>query len=229
MIPLCDACRLKWEREKGEACPDCGLDMMLCRCTSARVRQRGVSDTVKLVNYYADRETVGRRSILYMKKHAKAEAFSFFAKQLSYSVKKYMETKALSAQQVAFCYVPRGRKNVAVFGFDQSERMCRFLAHECGAKHLRLISRTRRFGAKDAEQKKLSGKQREENVKGKFVVNKKRLPDLKDVRCLFLVDDVVTTGASVCGCAECLKPFFKGEVVSVAVARTPTGRRTRRF
>ena len=226
-VPLCPQCRLKWEKEKGEDCPDCGAEAAVCRCVSSVVGKSGVSDNIKLVNYYADRKTVGRQSILYMKKHSNARAFSFFAQQLSYSVKKYMDEKGWQGEQVAFCSLPRARKNVGVYGFDQAEALAKRLASYCGGNYCALLSRKR---GKDVEQKKLSVEGRKQNVKGKFLVNERRLSDLNDVCAVFLVDDVVTTGASVCSAAETLRAAgVSKEMVAVSLARTPMGRRKRPF
>ena len=224
---LCPSCRLKWEKEKGEPCPDCGAEAAVCRCVSSAAKKSGVSDNIKLVNYYADRKTVGRQSILYMKKHANAKAFTFFAHQLSYSVKNYMDEKGWRGEQVVFCSIPRGRKNARVYGFDQAEVLAKRLASFCGSDYCALLSRRR---GKEVEQKKLSADGRKQNVKGKFLVNPRRVAALEDIRAVFLVDDVVTTGASICSAAEALRGAdLHGDVVVVSLARTPMGRRKRPF
>lgn len=222
--PFCDRCRLAWEREKGESCPDCGFEMLACRCYPARMKKAGISDAIKLVSYRTDRETAGRRAILYMKKHLNGKGFDFFAEQLSYPVKKYMEEHGLSEEQVAFCHVPRGRGNLVKYGFDQSEQLCRRLAACCGAQAHALIFRTAK---KDVEQKKLSAKERTENTENKFEVDEVLLRSLAGkVRCLFLLDDVMTTGASLRSCAKQIVPHYKDDIVAVAIARTPSGRRS---
>ena len=221
--PLCDKCRLEWEREKGEDCPDCGREMVLCRCYPPRMKKAGISEAIKLINYRSDRETAGRRAILYLKKHLNSRGFDFFAKQLSYPVKKHMDQNGLTSKDVAFCYVPRGEKNAAEFGLDQSEQLCRRLAACCGARFLPLLYRT---GKRSAEQKKLSGKMRERNAENRFAVDGKVLTDLAGVKCLFLVDDIITTGASLRSCAKAVSPVFDGTLVAVALARTPLRRRT---
>ena len=87
-----------------------------------------------------------------------------------------------------------------------------------------------RRSGRDAEQKKLSAQERAENAQNKFDVDKDVLSAFAGkVKCLFLVDDVITTGSSLCGCAKQLTPCFDGTVVAVAIARTPLGRRTSSF
>lgn len=220
--PLCQRCRVEWEREKGEDCPDCGMEMNSCECCPSRLKKGGITYAVKLVNYVSTRETAGRRSILSMKKRANHRAVDFFAEQLSYPVKRYMDEHGLAAEQVAFCYVPRGRRNVSKYGFDQSRLLCRSLAVACGAKDYPLFVRV---SSKSKEQKKLSAEARKRNSQNQYAVRKRiseKLP--RDVKCLFLLDDIVTTGESMLGCVKALKGRYGGEIVAVSLARTPKKR-----
>lgn len=221
--PLCHRCRVEWEREKGEICPECGAEMPTCRCCPPRLTKAGVERTVKLVNYQNQAETAGRRAILRMKKRANHRAIDFFATQLCYSVKGYMDEQGLDVSQVAFCYVPRGQKNVARYGFDQSKLLCQALAKTCGAMCFDIFIRT---AGNVAEQKKLSAKERQANSRNRYAVREKGLSRLQSgVKCLFLVDDVITTGESMLGCVKALKGRFDGTVVAVSIARTPKRKR----
>ena len=217
--PLCRRCRLEWEREKGEDCPDCGLELTNCCCIPSRLKKVGVQHAVKLVNYFSMRETVGHRAILSMKKHANHKVISFFAAQLSYPIRRYMAEQGLSDDEVALCYVPRGRRNVAKYGFDQSQLLCRSLAEAFGMPSYTLFRRVSRRGV---EQKKLSAKEREENLQNRYAVNARAVRELPDtVRCLLLIDDIVTTGESMCRCVKAIGAYFDGEIVAVSIARTP--------
>ena len=219
---LCDRCRLAWEREKGEQCPDCGLEYLFCRCATKRMRDMNVSEAIKLVSYRKDKMTAGRWSILYMKKHANHRAFDFFAEQLSYPLKQYMEQNQIQAEDARLCYVPRGKKNRRVWGFDQSEQLCRRVSALCNVEALPVFYR---ISKRDLEQKKLAGVERVQNAVGHFAVDPGITEELQTVKCLFLLDDVITTGSSICGCVSPLRNYYGGAVVGVAIAQTPQGRR----
>ena len=214
--PLCDACRVAWEKEKTDTCVRCGLELMQCRCSSARMEKAGMERSIKLMYYRGSRMTAGRRAILYMKKRRNLRAFAFFAEQLSFPILRYMEERSLSQEEVRFCYVPRSPKNETLYGLDQAEQLCRALAKRIGCETMPLFYRR---GA-GAEQKKLSARERTQNVRGRFAVDG-QVPIPPTVRCIFLVDDVITTGASIAACAVLLKDRFGGEVVGVSLARTP--------
>ena len=221
--PFCDRCRLSWEREKGENCPDCGLEMLRCRCGGKLADAVGVTDCIKLVAYHKERETVGRRSVLYMKKHSNRVAVSFFAEQLSYPLRRYMDEHMLTFENVALCCVPRGRKSVDQYGFDHAEKLCVQLAKLVGVKALPQL--LYRQSAKSREQKKLTAEERAKNAAGAFAVDDKLLAGLEGVKCLFIVDDVITTGASIGGCVSLLRGSYNGPIVAVCIARTAMGRR----
>jgi len=130
----------------------------------------------------------------------------------------------LLPEDVALCCVPRSRKSVNLYGFDHAERLCIRLAKQVGVKaRPELLYRT---SGKNREQKKLTSKERVQNTASAFGVDLDLLNALGGtVKCLFLVDDVITTGASIGGCAACLREVYQGPIVAVCIARTALGRR----
>ncbi len=94
--------------------------------------------------------------------------------------------------------------------FNQSELLARRLARECGKPLLRRVLRRVR---KTHSQSVLTPKAREENVRGAFRVMRKE-PIAGKV--LLLVDDVMTTCATVAECSRCLvKAGARGVYVAV--------------
>jgi len=60
---------------------------------------------------------------------------------------------------------------------------------------------------------------REQNVRGAFAVSPRKEADIKGSRVL-LVDDVLTTGATICDCARALMEAGAREVEALTIART---------
>jgi predicted amidophosphoribosyltransferase len=89
----------------------------------------------------------------------------------------------------------------------------RQVARECGLP-LRTFLRTRHLAA---EQHRLSPTQRQANVKGLFYATKKVPP------IIILVDDLLTTGATISAAASALRQAGAQRVVAVCLARTPHG------
>lgn len=87
----------------------------------------------------------------------------------------------------ALCFVPATADAFARRGFDHMELVSRELSREVGIPVLDVLARRSRL-----DQRNLSREERERNLKGTVGV----VEEVRDLR-LLLVDDVVTTGASM--------------------------------
>ncbi len=68
-------------------------------------------------------------------------------------------------------------------------------------------------------QTKLSKSERKENVKGAFMVNPKHSEDIRGKN-IILIDDVITTGATILECASAIKKASAGKVWICSAAKT---------
>lgn len=220
--PFCEKCRLEWEKEKTAVCANCGKELLRCDCSTGRLEKAGIATSLKLVFYQGERDSVGKRSVLYLKRNRNRRAFDFFAEQLSFPIKRYLREKGIDEDKALFCYVPRAHKSAEAYGLDQADRLCRALSRRLGIPFAPLFCRS---GVGSADQKTLTARERERNAQALFCVNERLLPILNEIACVILVDDVITTGASVSACARLLKNRYSGEIVAVSLARTPLARK----
>ena len=93
-------------------------------------------------------------------------------------------------------FTPRRPNQVRYYGFDQSEELAVAISTATGIPCKTLL---KRVGFARA-QKKLKGKDRAKNVKGKFIGTENI-----DNKNILLIDDVVTTGSTIAECARILK------------------------
>ena len=219
-LPLCEKCRVRWEYEKLSLCPDCGLEISLCGCGSRLLQKLEIEEPIKLVSYSAQKGSVGKSAVLYMKKKNNKRAVRYFAKQLSYPT--CGRIKRSGFENPLFAYVPRSKKGIVEYGFDQSRSLAKSLAECCDADVASLFERT---GLKRKEQKDLNLSARVKNAQRAYRLKKNAAEKLNGVDAVFIVDDVLTSGASLFGCASALKKIFDGEVVCVTIARTAKSRK----
>ena len=217
--PFCEKCRLKWELEKLSKCPDCGLEMTVCNCSAPLLKKSGVEEYVKLINYSVRKKSVGKSAILHLKRTKNARAFDFFAGQLSYSAR--IKNNVSNKADTLITYVPRSKRSKIKYGFDQSETLANKLAQKIDSRMVGLFCRV---GKQKTEQKKLGIKERRENALNMFSVKKSVFKRLNDVKCVVIVDDIITSGASLLGCVTALKKYYDGKIICVSMARTGKNR-----
>ncbi|MBO5305841.1 MAG: ComF family protein [Clostridia bacterium] len=215
---LCENCRYLWEYAKLSSCERCGNELAKCRCMPRIMRRSGASVMLKMVSYDKKRDSVPRRCILYMKKKNSRAVFDYFAGQLEMLLRDYLEETYTAVDHILISYVPRGRKNVRKRGMDQSEILAKGLAERLSCDFMRLL---RRSYSSSKEQKKLGKQERLDNVENAFLTENVDMRALNGkYRCIVLVDDVVTTGASLSACVKTLREGFHGRIVCICLAQT---------
>lgn len=112
--------------------------------------------------------------------------------------------------------IPGHRRRFQQRGFEPSYRIALEMAWEQKVEVLpRILTRTRNTPAQTG----LNAKERIINMQNAFVCHG---ADLPDQACIWLVDDVVTTGATLRSAARALKKAGARKVVGVCLARTIT-------
>ena len=200
-VPFCRNCLPEFAELVKAKCPVCGREKEYCSCA-------GYGKTKFL--FYYDTE-LSRRIISSMKYHATAFKSDYLAGLLMLQL-----PHGVSYDAVVF--PPRSRKNRRRYGFDQSEMIASALAKKLCIPCLKAIRRR----GHHKEQKLLSAEQRRKNVSGAFVADPQLLSDVKKV---VLLDDVITTGATINECTRLLKKSGVRKITVLTIARTPKSKR----
>lgn len=215
---FCPDCRLKWDIAKVEECGVCGKVMCECTCMTSMLSDCGALCHHKIVAYSSSRAIV-HRPIMFIKRNKNPRVAAFFASQIEHSLAADEDLPEFSAEDTLITFVPRGRKAVLRYGFDQSELIANELSRIMGIPCQRTVIRRR--GGKI--QKKLNAKERLKNVKKLFETDDE-LKGLVSGKRVILVDDIVTTGASMAACTSLLIRARARAVICVSVAVTPLGK-----
>jgi competence protein ComFC len=108
--------------------------------------------------------------------------------------------------------VPLSKSHFKNRGYNQAAIISRPLSHALGARHeVRALRRIR----ETSTQTKLNADQRFINVEGAFSGNPAKLIGKK----VLLVDDVITTGATMINCTKALLASGASKVYCISVAR----------
>jgi len=203
---LCAVCREEVPRIGTPICPLCGLEKEWCDCK----RRRRHFERVIAPWYYDGK---GRDAVLRMKRRGDPVAVNFFAEELADTVRQYYDE--ITFDGVVF--VPCTRREKRRRGYNSGELIARAAAKELGLPLLSWLTKL----TETAPQKTLSAERRSGNLLGVFDVTDEAVAE----KTLLLVDDVVTTGATLDECAKMLKIYGAEAVYAATVAATRKQRR----
>ncbi|MHB8503401.1 MAG: phosphoribosyltransferase family protein [Candidatus Acidiferrales bacterium] len=211
-VPICDECRSSFQARSEKKCEICGqaLDSMTSR------EERPVCRVCQQKLYAFDRarsygiyEGPLVKAILLLKWERMDPLGRWFAERLAEMAMRESET--LAADVVV--PVPLHRDRERERGYNQAGLISKPLARRLGLPHKAvLLMRTRPRPNKQV----LSFEERWESVRGAFATRPGSQVDNKRV---LLVDDVMTTGATLDACARALLESGARSVLGLTVAR----------
>lgn len=207
-LPLCRECHKAYKRTLDRQCSLCGKRLYLCSCSGEFLKSHGICGHIKLFRYDNREENRAANSLIYSAKSSpRLDNIDFLASELALAVKSNLQ----KIEGAVITNIPRRRVAIRKYGFDHAERLARALSRELGLEYIPLLcSKAKR------QQKKMSREKRIENAS--FTL--KATPDLTG-KTVLIVDDVVTSGASMSVAAKKIRTLgkrIKIYAVSVALA-----------
>lgn len=198
---LCDRCRSALPRITPDHCPACGNTKK--RCTCGKVKRTAIPCCSPF--YY---KGCIQQGLLTLKSGDTVHGVAYFAHAMAQEVQ-----RCYAGGWDGIVYVPVTDAKLKKRGYNQSQLLARHLSKELGIPVIdnALI---RLFDTSD--QHKSPFHQRKGNVFGVFDADPKLVQD----KHLLLVDDIITTGATIDECAKMLYLHDAAEVYGVTVAST---------
>ncbi|MCP4435846.1 MAG: ComF family protein [Actinomycetia bacterium] len=192
--PRCVLC----DTAAGPLCSSCGASF---RPPPEMPLPPGVDHLIALCDY----EGAGRDLVLALKRANRRVAIPLVAGALATGVAPTVRLAGERSRPLAVTWAPTTAQRRRSRGYDQSELVARELARRLGAGCGRLLQR--RSGA-------LEGASRAQRVDGVRFVATVAVPPR-----VMVVDDVVTSGATMSAAAAALRAAGSTEVIAVALAR----------
>ena len=208
---FCFDCREVYLASKMEMCPQCSLEAKECSCMP-KLLKKDARVFRKLFFYdKSKRSQPQNRLIYYLKRNKSKRVVREAARELETLIKAELEKLDDTNEAVLAC-VPRSRGSAAVYGFDQSELICKALSELCNMEFVQALKRKR-----GKPQKMLTAGERRKNI-GRLLFANEKVIDKIDGKTVILIDDVVTTGASMSACIEILSKAGAKRFICVALS-----------
>ena len=217
-LRICDGCKAKYDAEEKTVCPVCRKTAVSCRCGVDYLRREifpGISCVADRfydpdASYKGDRMT--HDLILRCKKTYSDELSDLLVRGLAFKISEIFRQNGENMGEWHVTYPPRNPDNLLKFGFDHGELLAESLAHLLGIPCTRTL-----FRHSGENQKELLTEERYENAENSLApIRHAIVPGGKYI----LVDDVITTGATMAVAAELLYGCGASAVLPAAAAKT---------
>lgn len=203
---LCQNCLKIYLENKTRECSLCAEALCLCSCSMPHLDSCGVKKLIKVYRYLFPEEVPPQNMLLYsFKRENREDVLSFLADELSASIRASLG----DVTEYVFTNVPRRRKAIVHSGIDHAALLAKRLATLLGATYQPIL-----LSNAKKPQKGMHGDERIENARYSL---RRDLPDLRGKR-VIIVDDIVTTGASMGECARLIRTLRPKETVGACIA-----------
>lgn len=209
--PFCDNCIEEWDSFIKAKCKKCGRENTLCTCLPSKVRKINHSLVSWCYFYNGDENGEINKLFTYLKKVYDREVIDFCTDRMKASVLSMCKARGIDYKDFLVTYITRSKHNVNKYGFDQSEKLAKSLAKKLGINVVKAFNNVGKI-----EQKGLNKKERAKNAFETYEFIEGSLGDNKQ---LFLVDDILTTGASMLACSIHLFKNGATTVIPVVFAK----------
>lgn len=209
--PFCKECVPHWQEFLKVKCRNCGRPHSACICLPSKIRKINHSMAGWCVFYDASTNGEINKLFSYLKRRYDREVIDLCAERMKSSVIGIFKARGQSYKDYVVTFAPRRRKNVLQYGFDQSKKLAQALSKKLGIKYVTTFK-----NVATEEQKGLNKKERALNAQQSYVYIDGSLKGYKNV---ILVDDIMTSGATLYSCAFQLYKNGAASVVPVTFAK----------
>lgn len=221
---LCSDCLNIWKSARLARCPVCNRTARACKCRTFHGIYTDALDDKPILaltfygKYDSDdiRDIIVHHIIYALKTNSDRSSVRMTSRELSRSILKSILLEGEKPENYRITYPPRSIKRTKEYGFDHAHDLAKHISKYTGIP----LQETMKNKGKKA-QKALNSMERKFNADNAYVLRKNSVISGKYI----LVDDVITTGATVNAAAKLLKEAGATAVYPVCIARTKNKKR----
>ncbi len=214
---LCVACASLLAGEMAQICRGCGQVQTKCTCRILPASEMAAPRTPAcglaqrhLVSYRKGKRALSARMLWQAKERHLSVHEAIWGEAFAPLLRPLLTENG----RPLLTYIPRAAYKVRQTGTDQARMLALGIGKACGLRPLPLLVRHGR-----GEQKKKGARERISESMGQYTLRETYKHMIKGRR-IWLCDDVITTGASMLRCADCLLSAGASEVLALAIAKT---------
>lgn len=223
-IEMCPECLEVWKGARLAKCPVCNKTARGCTCRTFhglytdKIGERSMSALAFYGKFGSDdlRDILVRRLVYSVKTADDRSAVNLCARELSADILKTILLAGDKPSEYTLTYPPRSRKRIKKYGFDHGRDLARRVSKYTGIPVRELFKNKGR-----KTQKSLDSFARLSNANSSYELLKNA--DIKGK--YIIIDDVITTGATVNACARLLKEKGAELVYPACIARSKRKKR----
>lgn len=207
---LCKPCLLDYEEHKTRNCSRCARVLSECDCSNFYLKRHSLKKLLKVYRYTTSEQATPWNTLIYsLKQDNRHDVFDFLADELVGVIKNSLDIDGNEGKYL-ITNVPRRAASIREYGYDHAAEIAKRVSVKLGIEYAKLlVSRAKR------PQKGIHGDERLKNAVFDYKPGKSR--SLKGLT-VILVDDVVTTGASMGYCASLIRGMGTRRIVGASVS-----------
>lgn len=209
---MCPECAKQWQKERLRPCPICKKECRECNCLPLYLipNVRLTLSHPFFCAYYEAPPAFTGHLVYRLKRQYNKRLLRFAALEMAARITPYLQDHPA---ETVICYVPRTKNEIHKYGFDQAQKLSKMISDLLHLPQVKAFEKTSAL-----IQKELDFKNRIIHARNAYRI----LPSAKEKiagKRIVLVDDVITSGASMCSCAEHLQQAGAVQILPLSLLR----------
>lgn len=210
-LPICNYCHPEWLSHLDRLCAKCGYDCDYCTCIPPAFGRRAPKVPLISCIFYLPSSTSPINNVVFkLKREYMKNIIDFCAELMKDKTIAVCKRNNIDYHSFVVTYPTRRSSGKIKYGYDHTELLAKAFAKKLNIECIKCFENVGK-----SEQKSLNKSDRIMNASSSYKACDINLNNKN----IFLVDDVITTGATARVCMELLRTMGAGVIIPVAYAK----------